>query len=230
MAPPPAADKRAPALALASALRIVLRLVGKGQRDLSDAMSEAAQDRPCEAPDFWVFAYGSLIWNPGFPYKSRQAARLAGYRRGYCIRSMIYRGTPQAPGLVLGLEKGGECEGVGYCVAGELMAATMDYLRERELITSVYDEALVSIETREGARHDAYTYVANPAHAQYVEMQDFDAAVAIIAAAAGVAGPNYEYAINTWANLAGLGIRDALVERVADALRGREGAGARESA
>ena len=195
-------------------------------------MRETAWDRPCEAaPDFWVFAYGSLIWNPGFPYKSREPARLAGYRRGYCIRSMIYRGTPETPGLVLGLEKGGECEGVGYCVAGELKPATMQYLRERELITSVYDETLVPIETREGARHDAYAYIANPAHEQYVEMADFDAAVEIIAGASGVAGPNYEYAINTWANLAGLGIRDPLIERVADALRARDGAaaGARES-
>jgi cation transport protein ChaC len=175
-------------------------------------------------PDFWVFAYGSLIWNPGFPYKSREPARLAGYRRGYCIRSMIYRGTPEAPGLVLGLEKGGECEGVGYRVAGELKSATMQYLRERELITSVYDERLVPIETREGARYDAYAYIANPAHEQYVEMTDFDAAVAVIAGASGVAGPNYEYAINTWANLSGLGIRDTLVERVADALRARDGA------
>jgi cation transport protein ChaC len=190
-------------------------------------LAKSERVRPCEAaPDFWVFAYGSLIWNPGFPYKSREPARLAGYRRGYCIRSMIYRGTPEAPGLVLGLEKGGECEGVGYRVASELKPATMQYLRERELITSVYDETLVSIETREGARYEAYTYVANPAHDQYVEMKDFDAAVAIIASASGVAGPNYEYAINTWANLSGLGIRDMLVERVADALRARDAAGA----
>jgi cation transport protein ChaC len=190
---------------------------------LAHANSEIANSHPRDA-DFWVFAYGSLIWNPGFPYKSREPARLAGYRRGYCIRSTIYRGTPQAPGLVLGLERGGDCEGVGYCVAGELKPATMRYLRERELVTSVYDETLVSIETREGARHDAYTYVANSGHEEFVEMKDFDAAVEIIARASGVAGPNYEYAINTWANLSGLGIRDALVERVADALRARDAA------
>jgi glutathione-specific gamma-glutamylcyclotransferase len=174
--------------------------------------------------DFWVFAYGSLIWNPGFSYKSREPAKLAGYHRRYCIRSQIYRGTPEAPGLVLGLEKGGECEGVGYRVAGELKSATMLYLRERELITAVYDETLVSIETRDGALYEAYTYVANPAHEQYVAMTDLELAVEIIAGAAGVAGPNHEYAINTWANLSGLGIRDSLVERVADALRAREAA------
>ena len=177
----------------------------------------------CEEADFWVFAYGSLIWNPGFPYKSREPAKLAGYHRRYCIRSQIYRGTPETPGLVLGLHAGGQCEGVGYRVAGELKAATMQYLRERELITSVYTETLVAIETRDGARHDAYTYVADPGHEQYVEMADFQRVVDTIASASGSAGPNYEYAINTWSNLAGLGIRDPVVERVAEALRRRGG-------
>jgi cation transport protein ChaC len=176
------------------------------------------------ATDFWVFAYGSLIWNPGFAYKAREPAKLAGFRRAYCIRSQIYRGTPQAPGLVLGLERGGVCEGVAYRVAGELHDVTMEYLRGRELVTNVYDERLVAIETRDGARYDAYAYVANPEHDQYVAMTDFDALVETIACACGAAGPNYEYALNTWANLAGLGIRDPLVERVADALRRRAAA------
>jgi glutathione-specific gamma-glutamylcyclotransferase len=180
------------------------------------------EPRALAASDFWVFAYGSLIWNPGFPYKSREPAKLIGYRRGYCIRSQIYRGTPEAPGLVLGLERGGECEGVGYCIARELHAPTMQYLRERELITAVYDEMLVAIETRDGDRHQAYAYVANPAHEQYVALKDFDVLIETIANASGAAGPNYEYALNTWVNLAGLGIRDALVERVADALRARD--------
>jgi cation transport protein ChaC len=178
---------------------------------------------PPSGPDFWVFAYGSLIWNPGFPYKSREAAKLVGYHRGYCITSQVYRGTPEAPGLVLGLERGGECEGVGYRVAAELHEETMRYLRERELITDVYDETLLTIETRDGGRHQAYAYVANTAHEQYVAMDDFELAIERIANAAGEAGPNYEYALNTWVNLAGLGIRDLLVERVADALRARDG-------
>jgi cation transport protein ChaC len=174
-----------------------------------------------DEPDLWVFAYGSLIWNPGFPYKSREPATLIGYHRRYCILSEVYRGTPEAPGLVLGLEPGGACEGVAYRVAGELAATTMQYLRERELITSVYIEMVVSIETRDGVRREAVTYVADTDHEQYVAGQDFDAMVETIASASGVAGPNYEYAINTWANLSGLGIDDPLVARVADALRQR---------
>jgi cation transport protein ChaC len=173
------------------------------------------------APDFWVFAYGSLIWNPGFLYKSREPVTLNGYSRRYCIASMVYRGTPERPGLVLGLEAGGSCEGVGYRVAGELKAATLDYLRARELITSVYHEKVVRIQTREAVGHDAVTYVADTDHEQYVAVSDFDAMLEIIAAASGSAGPNAEYALNTWANLAGLGVSDPLIERVAEALRRR---------
>lgn len=174
-----------------------------------------------EVADFWVFAYGSLIWNPGFPYKSREPAALIGYRRRYCISSMIYRGTTARPGLVLGLEAGGSCEGVGYRVAGELKATTLDYLRARELITSVYLEKILRIETREGVGHDAVTYVADTDHEQYVAVSDFDAMLETIAAASGSAGPNAEYALNTWANLAALGVSDPLIERVAEALRRR---------
>ena len=171
--------------------------------------------------DLWVFAYGSLIWNPGFPYKSREPATLIGFHRRYCIRSEVYRGTPEAPGLVLGLEQGGRCEGVAYRVAAELAGETMQYLRERELITSVYNEMVVAVETRDGARREAVTYVADPDHEQYVAASDFDAMIETIAGASGKAGPNTEYAINTWANLTGLGIDDPLVARVAEALRRR---------
>jgi cation transport protein ChaC len=171
--------------------------------------------------DLWVFAYGSLIWNPGFPYRSREPATLIGYHRRYCIRSEVYRGTPEAPGLVLGLERGGACQGVVYRVAAELAGETMHYLRERELITSVYLEIVAPVETRDGARREAVTYVADPDHPQYVRAADFDALVATIAEASGVAGANYEYAINTWANLAGLGLDDRYVAEVAEALRRR---------
>jgi cation transport protein ChaC len=190
---------------------------------LFEASSELTRQVPGAEADFWVFAYGSLIWNPGFVYLSREPAKLRGYHRRYCIRSMVYRGTPESPGLVLGLEPGGECEGVVYRVAGHLKAPTMDYLRERELVTAVYIETLAPIETRDGGRHVAYTYVADRSHEQYVAINDCEAAVAVIAAAHGSAGPNAEYALNTWANLEGLGVRDALLESVAAALTRRAG-------
>ena len=174
-----------------------------------------------EDADFWVFAYGSLIWNPGFAYQSREPVKLIGFHRRYCIRSTVYRGTPELPGLVLGLEAGGECEGVGYRVAGALRDETLAYLRARELISAVYHERFLRIETRDGAGHDALTYVADPAHPEYAAPQDFDAMVETIAAASGQSGPNTHYALNTAANLASLGVRDPLIEQVAEALKRR---------
>ena len=70
------------------------------------------------AHDLWVFGYGSLMWRPGFAYEEAQHARLTGYRRCFCIYSVYHRGTPERPGMVLGLDRGGACEGIAYRVGG----------------------------------------------------------------------------------------------------------------
>src|SRR4026209_2875606 len=86
--------------------------------------------------DLWVFGYGSLIWNPGFEFLEQKPARLIGEHRSLCIYSMVHRGTPEKPGLVLGLDRGGACRGVAFRVAEKNRTATIAYLREREQVTS----------------------------------------------------------------------------------------------
>src|SRR5438552_12225970 len=95
--------------------------------------------------DLWVFGYGSLMWRPGFAYEEAQHARLVGYRRCFCIYSVHHRGTPERPGMVLGLDRGGACEGIAYRVAAANVAATTRYLREREQINGVYRDVLVPV-------------------------------------------------------------------------------------
>ena len=86
--------------------------------------------------DLWVFGYGSLMWRPGFPYHDRRHAHLHGYHRSLCVFSHVHRGTPERPGLVLGLDRGGRCHGVAFRVAAPEADATVRYLREREQATA----------------------------------------------------------------------------------------------
>ena len=89
------------------------------------------------APDLWVFGYGSLMWRPGFDFVEQVPARLIGEHRALCVYSFDHRGTPEKPGLVLGLDRGGACRGIAFRVAAQHRAATIDYLREREQTTGV---------------------------------------------------------------------------------------------
>ena len=98
-----------------------------------------------QAHELWVFAYGSLMWRPGFPHLESCRARLDGYHRAFCISSTHHRGNAKRPGLVLGLDRGGACEGVVYRVAADQAGGVLTYLRERELISGVYCETHVPV-------------------------------------------------------------------------------------
>jgi len=169
----------------------------------------------------WVFGYGSLIWNPGFPVAEARLARLAGYRRSFCMRSIHHRGTPAAPGLVLALDPAPEaaCDGIAFAVARGAEAATLAYLRARELISSAYLEAVEPVRLRDGAEVTAVTFVVDRAHAQYCGGLPLEEQADIIARAEGGRGPNRDYLWNTAAHLAELGIEDAELSWLAARVR-----------
>lgn len=167
--------------------------------------------------DFWVFGYGSLMWRPGFAYGEVRRALLEGYHRSFCVYSHHYRGTPGAPGLVLGLDPGGSCEGLAFRVAAAEAADVKAYLDERELVSYAYRPLTLPVTTAEG-EVAAYTFVADPAHRLYAGKLDIEQAAQTIMQAQGVAGLNREYLINTVRSLEREGFAEpalhALLKRI----------------
>ncbi|UYV38476.1 gamma-glutamylcyclotransferase [Rhodobacteraceae bacterium D3-12] len=169
----------------------------------------------------WVFGYGSLIWNPGFETQERVIARLPGYARTFCMRSVHYRGTPESPGLVLALDQyeGHVCEGVALRVSDEAQDEVLAYLRERELVSYAYKEMRLQVILADGRIEEAISYVVDPDHVQYCGGLDLEEQARIIATAQGEKGPNHEYLINTQSHLTELGIHDPEIDWLARRVR-----------
>ena len=163
---------------------------------------------------FWVFGYGSLMWNPGFEHIVSDRSRLTGLHRAPCIYSWVHRGTKQRPGIVLGLAPGGSCVGMAFKVDNSQRTKTIDYLRARELVTNVYVETQRNITLSNGQQVPAITYIADRSHEQFAGRLDKNALVAQISGAVGKSGPNEAYIHDTVQHLRSLGIKDALMESV----------------
>jgi cation transport protein ChaC len=175
-----------------------------------------------EQGDLWVFGYGSLMWDPGFEYVERRLARLDGHARRFCLRSVRYRGTPEAPGLVLGLDPtpGAACDGVAYRVEASMAEPVTAYLRERELVTYAYLERVVPVRLHDENRLvEALTFVVDHAHAQYAGHLSPAEQAEIIATRHGPKGSNLSYFENTLAHLAECGIAYPALEALAVLVR-----------
>lgn len=169
----------------------------------------------------WVFGYGSLIWNPGFPVAERRLATMQGFQRSFCMSSIHHRGTDTAPGLVLALDPVADasCTGVAFRVPDDKADHTVDYLRERELISSAYIERVLPVAFEDGETVRALSYVVDTDHVQYVGGMDLERQAQIIAHAVGGRGPNTEYLWNTVSHLGELGIEDGELEWLSTRVR-----------
>lgn len=169
----------------------------------------------------WVFGYGSLMWRPGFRFEEAHPALLRGWHRAFCLTSTHYRGTPETPGLVLGLAPGGACIGRAFRVAPERADKTIRYLRARENIPpGVYIERMVGIRVGR-KRVRALTYVANRAHEDYAGKLSDAQLLRHILRGKGVAGTNVDYLLNTVEHLDAIGIGDGPLHRLRDKALGR---------
>ncbi len=169
----------------------------------------------------WIFGYGSLIWEPGFAWEERKLARLAGWHRSFCMRSIHHRGTEARPGLVLALDadEGAACDGVAFAVAAERADTTLAALRDRELISAAYLERMLTVSLADGRKVAAVTYVIDPDHAQYCGGLPLEDQARIILGANGGRGANRDYLWNTAAHLGELGISDPELDWLAERVR-----------
>ncbi|MFC0410763.1 gamma-glutamylcyclotransferase [Roseomonas elaeocarpi] len=164
----------------------------------------------------YVFAYGSLIWKPGFATEAEHAALLRGYHRHFCVRSTRYRGTPERPGLVLGLDRGGSCRGVALQVAAEQAEPVMRYLTEREMSGGSYRQMRLRVRLLDQGRDvRAVSYVVDRRAASYCGVLTPETVAAAIAGSAGGMGSNRDYLLNTLSQLRARGVRDLGLERLA---------------
>ena len=168
----------------------------------------------------WVFAYGSLMWRPDFAFEEARRARLSGWHRRFCIVSRYYRGTAENPGLLLGLDRGGVCEGIAFRIADGEAPAVLAYLRVREQISGVYREARVPLELHASgdgalpAREAGVAFLAEPAHPSFMPRLAMAQQARIIAHARGSTGSNFDYLANTVGELTRMGIRERELERL----------------
>lgn len=156
----------------------------------------------------WIFGYGSLMWDPGFPYLAREPALVRGYHRAFCIYSTRYRGTHARPGLVLGLDRGGSCRGIAYRIAEVEAPSVLAYLKAREMHDNVYEDRLVPVELAGGRRVRALAHVANQHHSQYAGKLPLPRLAELICQGQGERGACAEYLANTVRHLDELGIKD----------------------
>jgi cation transport protein ChaC len=170
--------------------------------------------------DLWVFGYGSLMWRTGFEFIERQQARLIGGHRSLCVYSHVHRGTPEKPGLVLGLDRGGSCRGVAFRVSADKARETLSYLQERELVTKVYKEAERPVELLEGntERVRALCFLVDRSHPQYAGKLSLEAQLHHVRHGHGRSGANPEYVLETVSHMRELGIRDPSLEWLAERL------------
>ncbi len=181
---------------------------------LKDALARYAP-----GDEAWIFAYGSLMWNPALDYVESSPCKVEGWHRSFCFWMPMGRGTPELPGLMLALERGGACEGIAYRLAPEQVRSELAILWNREMLAGIYRPQWVPARLRDGRIVTAVTFEVDPEHCQYCGELSIEKQAYHMAFAEGRRGTSRDYLANTAAHARALGIHDPyiedMVERVA---------------
>lgn len=217
-------DHLAPGSAHFARLRAELSSLVWSDEAIAASLAETLARAPASVHggDVWLFAYGSLIWNPLFPVAEERIARVHGLHRSFCIWTRVGRGTPERPGLVLGLDSGGACQGVVLRLEAALVPAELALVWRREMLTGAYRPVWVKARTADGVV-DAITFVANRASLSYAGRLSEDEVCATICSARGLIGSCSDYLRQTHDGLVSRGIRDRALERLLERTGERAG-------
>ena len=169
--------------------------------------------------NIWVFGYGSLIWNPSFNFDLRKQAHLFGYHRRFCLRTTITRGTPEKPGLVLGLDRGGSAKGILFRIPASIAARECDVIWKREMLSGAYLPSWVKVKAHNGKAIKALTFVIKRNHPSYAAPMPDEDSVKIIAEARGIIGSNSEYLFNTEKALKAEDIKDNKLKKLSEMVK-----------
>lgn len=189
------------------------------EEELKACRAEAMADYPA-GQDVWIFAYGSLIWNPAFHFAERRLGRIWGYHRRFCLWTHLGRGTTSCPGLMLGLDRGGSCQGLFYRIAADQIEDELTLVWRREMITAAYCPTWVSGRTAEGPVR-ALAFTINRAHPRYAGKLAEARVIEALATAAGPLGRCADYLFNTHDHLRQLAIHDPQLARLCAEVRAR---------
>lgn len=200
---------------------LVTNMLAEGERQglieaWTDEQRDESRKKTLESrPDgpVWVFAYGSLIWNPAFHYESAVPARLYGFHRAFCLWTPLGRGTPENPGLILGLERGGSCHGMAFRLHDDKVDEELEVVWAREMPTGSYQPTWVKIRTEEGPV-TAITFVIRADQPRYACKLPIDQVAKSVASAAGYLGTCEEYFANTRASLKQMNVPDRYLDKI----------------
>ena len=185
----------------------------------AQSLTSFMDKRPDEARSVWVFGYGSLIWNPAFHYTDRQPMTVHGYHRSFCLSAPVGRGTPENPGLLLGLDRGGSCKGIGLCVPEGSLMEELTILWSREMMGGSYRPCWAQAKTDNGTRVPVIAFVIRREGERYYKSRNYAEMAAKIVNAKGTLGPCSDYVFRTEAALESYAISDPVVARMANEVR-----------
>ena len=177
-----------------------------------------------DTSDIWVFGYGSLIFNPVMDYVERARGRIYGHHRRFCLWTRLGRGSPDCPGLVLALDRGGSCTGIAYRLNPDVAIAELDLLWRREMVTLAYRASWLTFHPdghKDGAGKRAISFVSRPERENFAGPMTLDQEADVIASASGFIGPCRDYLFDTVKALEADGISDPHLKKLQRAVERR---------